>query len=141
MHDAGAGQEKKVLGNLIVAVSAVIASDPSNAAIENAASEWVVLVDQQKWVESWGAAGSLFRSQLTSGQWHSAVGPVRSPLGALQSRKLEKITAAKSLPGAPDGEYRVVQFRTNFANKAGAIETIILAQEGARWAVNGYFIR
>jgi hypothetical protein len=130
-----------MLTNMILAASAVLAVHPSDAAVETAASDWVVLVDQEKWSESWGAASPLFRSQLTSGQWQAAVEPVRSPLGTLQSRKLEKITAAKSLPGVPDGEYRIVEFRTVFANKADAVETIVLAQEGSKWAVNGYFIR
>lgn len=134
-------QEADLFNQLLVALSAVFVADPSNAAVESAATDWVSLVDHQRWSDSWKAAGSLFRSQLTEGQWQAAVAPVRTPLGAIQSRKLEKITSTKALPGVPDGEYRVVEFRTVFANKADASETVVLAKEASGWTVNGYFVR
>ncbi|WP_324808394.1 DUF4019 domain-containing protein [Sphingomonas sp. LY29] len=130
-----------MFSNLIVAVSALVVADPSNVAVEAAAGEWVALVDQQKWADSWSEAGALFRSQITSVQWAAAVQPVRTPLGVVHSRKLQKVTPTKSLPGAPDGDYRIVEFRTAFANKADAFETVILAREASGWAVNGYFVR
>jgi hypothetical protein len=51
------------------------------------------------------------------------------------------VTKAKSLPGAPDGDYEVVQFQTRFANKAAATETVVLSREATGWKVDGYFIR
>jgi hypothetical protein len=41
----------------------------------------------------------------------------------------------------PDGEYEVVQFETSFANKAAAVETVVLSREKSGWKVDGYFIR
>lgn len=48
---------------------------------------------------------------------------------------------AQTLPGAPDGEYQIIQYRTVFANKAGAVETVVLARVGDQWEIVGYFIR
>jgi hypothetical protein len=130
-----------MLGQFILAVAAVASAEPSTSAPQAAANEWVALIDEQKWIDSWAAAGSLFRSQLTPSGWASAVQPVREPLGSVSSRKLQRETATKSLPGVPDGDYRIIEYRTSFARKAEAVETLILAQESSGWKVNGYFVR
>lgn len=101
----------------------------------------MALVDGQRWEDSWRSAGTLFKSQLTPQQWASTVRPVRWPLGAASSRVLLSATTSNSLPGAPAGEYELVQFQTNFAHKSGATETVVLAREGADWKVVGYFIK
>ena len=70
------------------------------------------------------------------------VGSVRKPLGELVSRKLKSATFAKSLPGAPDGEYVVLQFDASFENKKEAIETVTPVREkDGKWKVSGYFIK
>ncbi|GAA4011810.1 hypothetical protein GCM10022280_06910 [Sphingomonas swuensis] len=124
----------------VLAVAAAVQA-PATVAPEAAAGEWVALVDGAKWADSWTAAGALFQGQVTSDQWTKAIQPVRTPLGAVSSRKLEKVTTTKSLPGLPEGDYRVVEYRTDFAAKAGAGETLLLVSEGGRWKVNAYFIR
>ncbi|MCP5143189.1 MAG: DUF4019 domain-containing protein [Gammaproteobacteria bacterium] len=105
------------------------------------AKAWLALVDSRNWTESWRRAGSMFRSQLSQQGWASTILPVRDPLGAVTSRTVGKVTKAASLPGAPDGEYELLEFQTDFANKRGAIETVVLAKEGSDWRVVGYFIR
>ena len=114
------------------------ASDP---AALSAAREWVTLLDGQHWEESWRTAASLFKAKLSAGQWAGMVQPTRQPLGAVSSRTLLNATRAASLPGAPAGDYEVVQFRTDFAGKPDAVETVALAREGVSWKVAGYFIR
>ena len=58
------------------------------------------------------------------------------------SRKLKGAQYETSLPGAPDGEYVVIQYDTSFENKQSAVETITptLDKDG-QWRVSGYFIR
>ena len=106
-----------------------------------AANSWVRLVDAQNWSESWNAAGTLFKTQMSAPRWASTIQPVREPLGAVASRSLKGITKAGSLPGAPDGQYEIVQFETSFAHKSNAIETVVIAREPSGWKVDGYFIR
>jgi hypothetical protein len=106
-----------------------------------AAKAWVGLVDAKRWDDSWTAAGTLFKSQMPQPRWASTIAPVREPLGPVSSRSLKGVTKSKSLPGAPDGEYEVVQFETNFANKAAATETVVLSHEASGWKVDGYFIK
>lgn len=108
---------------------------------ESRALDWLHLVDQEKWSESWQQAGTILRSQLSGDDWVSAIVPVRKPLGAVLSRALASATKATSLPGAPEGEYEILVFQTDFAARKGAKETVVLAREPTGWGVSGYFIR
>lgn len=87
---------------------------PNVDAATSAAQSWLVLVDEEKYGESWTSAATLFKSAQF----------------------------ATTLPGAPDGKYVVIQFNTTFANKAAAVETITPMQEpDGTWKVSGYFIK
>jgi hypothetical protein len=67
---------------------------------------------------------------------------VRKPLGKLTSRKVNKTQSATSLPGAPDGQYVVVQFDTVFANQPSAVETVtFMLEKDGQWRAAGYFIK
>lgn len=118
------------------------ASSPaSDRAGARAAEDWAKLLDRQAWGESWKTSGGVFRSQLTEAGWTATIQPLRQQLGPVASRSLKIVSSANSLPGVPDGEYKIVQFETVFANKPVAVETVVLAREGTAWKVDGYFIR
>ena len=79
---------------------------------------------------------------ITEAGWSDALTKVRKPLGEMKSRKLLDAKSAKSLPGAPNGEYFVIQFDTTFAAKEQAVETVTFMLElDGSWRVVGYFIR
>jgi len=105
------------------------------------ARSWAGLLDSKQWDGSWRAAGSMFKSQLTSAQWATTIQSVRQPLGRVSSRTLQSAVQTKTLPGAPTGDYQVLQFQTRFATKPDAVETIVLAREKGSWRVSGYYIR
>jgi len=118
------------------------ASDPkSDKAGANAAEAWAKLLDQERWGESWRASGSFFRSQINEAKWVAMVQPLRQQLGGVSSRSLKTVSSARTLPGMPDGEYKIIQFATVFASKVDAVETVVLAREGGDWKIEGYFIR
>ena len=58
------------------------------------------------------------------------------------SRKVQTKVFMTSLPGAPDGEYVLVQFATSFEQKKTAIETVtaMLDKDGT-WRVAGDYIK
>jgi hypothetical protein len=67
---------------------------------------------------------------------------VRKPLSKLVSRKIKRKTYTTSLPGAPDGEYVVIQFETSSENKKSAVETFIpMLDKYGNWRVSGYYIK
>ncbi|MBD8620601.1 DUF4019 domain-containing protein [Sphingomonas sp. CFBP 13728] len=67
--------------------------------------------------------------------------PVRQPLGPASSRTLQSAVQTKTLPGAPAGDYQVLQFQTCFADKPNAVKTIVFAHEQAGLRVIGYSLR
>lgn len=82
-----------------------------------AAQAWLSLVDGSQYVVSWKTAASYFKNAITEAQWQQAMAAVRAPLGAVQSRQLASTQFMTSLPGAPDGEYVVIQYQTSFESK------------------------
>jgi hypothetical protein len=107
-----------------------------------AAEGWLALVDTGKYGESWKAASGFFKSAVPQGQWEQSLKAVRPPLGKLVSRKLSSKTHMTSLPGAPDGEYLVIQFETSFQNKKSVVETIApMKEKDGKWRVSGYSIK
>ena len=109
---------------------------------EQLALEWLALVDQGRGAESWDAAASHFRRAVSDAQWAAAMNGVRAPLGAVASRSLKSEQRATELPGAPDGEYAVLQFASSFEHKRTAVETVTMMRDtDGRWRASGYFIR
>jgi len=123
-------------GKLPVTIPAA-AVDPNGADMV-AAKAWLSLVDSKSWDQSWSSAGSMLRSQMPMTAWASANQKFREPLGAVSSRALQRITRLSSLPNAPDGEYEILMFQTNFATKSGATEILLLAHEASGWKVVSY---
>jgi hypothetical protein len=117
------------------------ASKPEDEA-QKSAEQWLSLVDAGKYSESWKTAATYFQGAVSQEQWKQSLNAVRKPLGELVSRKLKNAKYTKSLPGAPDGEYVVLQFNTSFTNKKQAIETVTpMIDKDGKWKVSGYYIK
>ena len=116
--------------------SAAGAAPAAETGAIQAAREWLALVDAGDWQGSWAATAQSFRTMNTAQAWQSASEGARVPLGRVLSRSAG---GEESIPAPPNG-YRLVRFRTDFANRAGATETLSLAREGSGWKVAGYFI-
>jgi hypothetical protein len=121
------------------------AEDEHPIAVEKAtkvANAWLKLVDAGKYKLTWEQAPEVFRNHVSPDQWEAKVRDTRKPLGALLSRKFKSATFQNDVPGAPPGEYVIVEYDTSFENKKDAIETVtpMRDKEGA-WQVAGYFIR
>ena len=117
--------------------------DPDEANKAVAATEkWLALVDAQKYDESHDEAAAYFRSAVTKEAWTRQIEGVRKPLGELKSRSVKSTDYRTSLPGAPDGEYIIIQFETSYDNKANAIETVTpMKEKDGSWRVSGYYIK
>jgi DNA-binding CsgD family transcriptional regulator len=108
----------------------------SRSEVVQAAREWLALVDEGLWDESWNATGQAFRQLNTSKAWASLSAEVRPPLGEVLSRTA---TGQEEIPAPPYG-YQLVKFRTTFANRGETTETVTLEREGEAWKVVGYLI-
>jgi hypothetical protein len=106
------------------------------------ALDWLALVDQGGYAESWQHAAELFKKAVTQEQWEHSMSAFRKPLGNVVSRDLNSSTYTTSLPGAPDGEYVLTQFATSFENKKSGVETVTpMRDPDGQWRVSGYYIK
>jgi hypothetical protein len=118
------------------------AEEKSKQKAVEAAQKWLAFVDQGEYSKSWETASDYFKGAVTEKQWQQALNAVRSPLGKVTTRKLKSKQYATSLPGAPDGEYVVIQFETSFEKKKSSIETITpMKERDGSWRVSGYYIK
>ena len=107
-----------------------------------AAQAWLELLDTAQYAASWDAAAEYFRNAVPKSKWEAQSKAVRGPLGRMRSRKLKSKQFRTTLPGAPDGQYVVVQFDASFEKKKSAVETVTpMLDADATWRVSGYYIR
>jgi len=112
------------------------------AAAIQAAKSWLQLVDEGLYSESWSQAAKYFKKYASEDQWKTSLEAARKPLGKVLSRKVMAGTYTTEAPGAPDGQYVIIQFNTSFENKANAIETVTpMMDSDGRWRVSGYYIK
>ena len=118
-----------------------LADDESTSAAEQAAVDWLALVDTTQYGVAWNEAVRFFRNKISAPDWLKAVTEARSALGGVINRNSISATYATSLPDAPPGEYVVLQFHTTFENNAKAIETVTSMLDEGQWRVAGYYVR
>jgi len=131
-----------VLTLLAAACSVALAQQKPEQLAQHSAESWLALVDSGKYADSWQEAASLFKAHVTKDQWQSMLSATLSPLGKNTSRKLFSAKYTKMLPGAPDGEYVVIQYQSSFEHKQSAVETITpMLDKDGQWRVSGYFLK
>jgi len=125
-----------------LAACPLVAQDARETTVQRTARDWVALIDRGDYAASWKAAGAKFRLAITPERWSEAVKAVRGPLGPLAQRTVLSTSFTRSFPGASDGDYALVVFRTAFEKKTEGDETLTLEREpDGAWRVIGYFIR
>jgi len=138
-------RRRRLLAMVLAACGAAIAlRSPLRAEdlpFRDEAEAWLALVDGRQYDESWSRASGYFRLAVAPPLWAEQARTAREPLGGLVARTLHSVTRAGALPGAPDGDYRVLRFASRFDHKASAVETVTLVREADAWRVAGYFIK
>jgi Protein of unknown function (DUF4019) len=109
---------------------------------QQSADTWLALVDSGKYTDSWQETSQFFKAAVTKEQWQSMLRASRNPLGKMLSRTFKRATYTTTLPGAPDGEYVVIQYESSFEHKKSAVETVtLMVDKDGKWRVSGYFIK
>lgn len=117
-------------------------SETQEIAALRAARAWLAIVDAGNYEESWKTVAGYFRNAVSKEQWRQAMEGIRRPLGNALTREIMGKTFVTELPGAPDGQYVVIQFNTSFENKRNAVETVTpMLEDDGSWLVAGYFIK
>jgi Protein of unknown function (DUF4019) len=117
----------------------------NQAAVEQAtkaAGAWLKLLDDGDYRACYQQASQIVKDHLSEDAFVHQFSAVLKPLGAVVSRNLKVAQYATSLPGAPDGQYVVIQYDTSFANKMSATETVTpMLDNDGKWRVSGYYIK
>jgi hypothetical protein len=126
---------------LSAAAGGVAAGDTPKALAESAARTWLAAADTGSGAETWALAAPLFQDRISSEDWQKKLTAARGPLGNVEKRLLTSATHATRVAGAPEGDYEVVRFQTEFEHEASAIETVTtVRQPDGSWRVAGYVI-
>jgi hypothetical protein len=126
----------------LIGIAVVGASRDGQDEAIDAAEVWLQLIDAAKYDDSWRTAAPYFKQAVKQEDWVQMMTAVRQPLGKTVARELKSTEHRTELPGAPDGEYVIVQFSTSFENKISAVETVTPMRTGdGTWRVSGYFIK
>ncbi|MDQ1453632.1 MAG: hypothetical protein QOK38_3498 [Acidobacteriaceae bacterium] len=129
---------------LIIVLSPIAGMAQDSAESQAQASDltWLAMINQGKYAQSWETASDSFQSAMKEEDWQRALDHVRTPLGKVLKRNLSASNYTTSLPGAPDGQYVVTSFNTQFEHKFSAQERVVAKRgQDGNWRVTGYFIR
>jgi len=107
-----------------------------------AAYKWLILLDAGKSGAAWDVSSAQLKSMVNRKKWVEGIDEMRKPFGKLDTRKAEKFARSHQLPGAPEGDYSIIEFQSVFANGKQATEQVIwMLEKDEVWRVSGYFIR
>ena len=100
---------------------------------DDRAKQWLVLVDDKNYAESWSEAAKAFQNRRKAAAWSKEATTTRVPLGAVASRGLKSIDLSR-------GNSAVIRYNSVFAHKAAAVETVTLGFENGSWSVTDYSV-
>jgi hypothetical protein len=107
-----------------------------------AAKSWLELVDGKNYAKSYDDAASFFKAAVKKGDWINTLTSLRSVVRGMVSRQLVSEKYEEKLPGAPDGEYVILKYKTKFERKEDAEEVIVpMLDTDGKWRVSGYYIK
>jgi len=98
-------------------------------------------LDEGRFADSYAYTGMLLRARAEREAFASQIQKARAGAGALQARELIDATYNTSVEGAPEGQYVILHYHSNFANRQDTVETITLALAKGYWRVDGYYIK
>jgi hypothetical protein len=100
---------------------------------DDRARQWLVLVDDKNYAQSWTQSGAAFKSHQNADGWAKDAAAKREPLGAVASRSLKSIDLSRNTVA-------VIRYDTVFAHKAAATESVTLNFENGSWVVTDYSV-
>lgn len=124
---------------LALGLSAHADTAPVDAA-EAAALEFLALVDEHRYEESYKTASTVLRNEVAQEEWAAHIRNIREPFGQLNQRTVVSSDVYDSLPDAPPGKYVIFTFDSSFENNSSAAEVVgVVKENDGSWRVVGYY--
>jgi hypothetical protein len=101
----------------------------------------VQLLDDGKFDKAYQATSLLMQKTVNQTEWIYLMDVSRKPLGKVKARTLTDIRTARNPKGLPEGDYMVVYYKTNFANRRDGDELLTLTLSDGKWRVLTYQVK
>jgi membrane-bound lytic murein transglycosylase len=105
------------------------------------AMDFLQLVDEGKYAESWQTAAKLMQEKVTQEEWVEKLTKARARSGALVNRTAQHTSYSTTAKDSPDGEYIMLTFESRYQHAESVDEYVTVMLEGEGWRVAGYFIQ
>ncbi len=129
-----------ILTLLLLPLHALAETDETEQVALGVAQSWLALVDAGDYAASWNNASAVFQNTVDKQQWEKVAKDMRQ-VGPVVGRSLKSATYTTSMPNAPEGEYVVILFDSEFSKQKSVTEKIIpMRGEDGKWRVGGYYI-
>jgi len=129
---------------IVVAVALVGCQRSGKTEAERAATKaadaWLKLLDDGKYDETWQQASSAIQQAVDQAKWRETMTATEALLGKVRSRKVQTAQYMTSVPGAPPGEYVVIDYATDCEKRPGTVIRVTPTKENGVWRVAGYVI-
>ena len=106
-----------------------------------AARSWLSLLDQSTAGACWATPTAAKEDGVSAVHSLAIVQAFRGRFGEPVERAIAAEENSKSVPGMPDGNYKILSFNSVFTHKSDVIEAVILSKVAGDWQVSGYCIR
>ena len=108
----------------------------------DAGMKWLALIDAGKAGDAWDLSSKQLKSAVTRAKFIEGIRDARRSLGKLEARTAERFARAHQMPGAPDGDYVIIEYSARFAQGKQLQEQLVWAiDDGDIWRVAGYYYR
>ena len=108
----------------------------------DAGMKWLALIDGGNAGAAWDLASKQLKSAVTRAKFIEGMRDARKSLGKLETRTAERFARSHQLPGAPEGDYAIVDYTARFAQGKKLQERLVWSiEEGDIWRVAGYEYR
>jgi len=122
----------------LAAGTAIAVDDVRDRDAVAAAEQWLALVDQGSYTESFHEAAASFQAGSTPQHWAQVLRSDREPEGSVIARKVKRIIHRVGPLGRDNVE---IWYESAFQNLRSAIERVYLRHEqDGNWRVTGYMI-
>ena len=105
------------------------------------ASEFLQLIDADKYAESWQMSASLMKERVSEKDWVEKLTKARALSGPFVERKEKDSSYSTTAVDSPDGEYISLIYDSRFQRAESVAEYITVMLEDGHWKVAGYFIQ
>jgi len=108
----------------------------------DAGMKWLALIDGGNAGAAWDLSSKQLKSSVTRDAFIKGMRDARKSLGKLETRTAERFARSHQLPGAPEGDYAIIDYTARFAQGKKLQERLVWSiEEGDIWRVAGYEYR